>query len=147
MKKYIGIKVVEAKPLTLGFYNEYRGWTIPADEDPTTEGYLVKYPDGYESWCPKGQFEEHNSNMENLCFSRALYILKQGAKLTRTNWNAPGQYVYIVPAHTVENSGPQCLDVPYIKYRDYAEIKTAQGDIAKWVPSIGDTLAEDWQVI
>ena len=35
MKRYIGTKIIEAEPLTLGDYNLYRGWQIPADEDPT----------------------------------------------------------------------------------------------------------------
>lgn len=29
--------------MTRGDYNNYRGWTIPKDEDPKDEGYLVKY--------------------------------------------------------------------------------------------------------
>jgi len=58
MKHYIGVKEIDAKPMTRGDYNKYRGWTIPADENPGDEGYLVKYPDGYESWSPKEVFEE-----------------------------------------------------------------------------------------
>lgn len=52
MKKYIGVKQVEAKPMTRGEYNDYQGWTVPADENPADEGYLVKYEDGYVSWSP-----------------------------------------------------------------------------------------------
>ena len=29
MKKYVGVKLIEAKPMTRGDYNNYRGWTIP----------------------------------------------------------------------------------------------------------------------
>lgn len=57
MKKYVGTKVIEAKLMTRGDYNNYRGWKIPADENPEDKGYLVKYPDGYESWSPAGVFE------------------------------------------------------------------------------------------
>lgn len=53
MKKYVGVKLIEAKPMTRGDYNNYRGWTIPKDEDPKDEGYLVKYSNDYESWSPK----------------------------------------------------------------------------------------------
>lgn len=52
MQKYIGVKLVEAKPMTRGDYNKFRGWTIPADENPNDEGYVVKYEDGYVSWSP-----------------------------------------------------------------------------------------------
>lgn len=58
MQTYIGTKIIQAEPLTLGAYNERRGWTIPADEDPAREGYFVSYPDGYVSWSPKEVFEE-----------------------------------------------------------------------------------------
>ena len=57
MKKYIGTKLIEAKPMTRGEYNEYRGWTIPPDENPGDPGYLVKYSDSYESWSPKDVFD------------------------------------------------------------------------------------------
>ena len=58
MKTYIGVKKIDAAPMNLGDYNKYRGWEIPADEDPAKEGYLVKYSDNYESWSPKEVFEE-----------------------------------------------------------------------------------------
>ena len=57
MKKYIGTKLIEAKPMTLGEYNVFRGWKIPDNEDPAREGYLVQYPDSYVSWSPKEIFE------------------------------------------------------------------------------------------
>ena len=58
MKKYIGCKLLKAEPMTRGAYNEYRGWTIPEDEDPAEPGYFVRYPDGYVSWSPKPVFEQ-----------------------------------------------------------------------------------------
>ncbi len=58
MNKYIGTKLLQAKPINLGDYNKYRGWIIPENENPKKEGYLVKYPDGYESWSPKEIFEK-----------------------------------------------------------------------------------------
>tara|TARA_Y100001968_G_C19154440_1_gene617720 strand:- start:294 stop:722 length:429 start_codon:yes stop_codon:yes gene_type:complete len=66
MNTYIGRKTIMAKPMTLGEYNTYRGWGIPEDEDPSTEGYLVEYTDGgkanhpdhegYISWSPADVF-------------------------------------------------------------------------------------------
>jgi len=58
MKSYIGIKKIEAKPMTRGAYNDYRGWIIPENENPADEGYVIEYYDGYVSWSPKKQFEE-----------------------------------------------------------------------------------------
>ncbi|WP_287994199.1 hypothetical protein [Acidiphilium sp.] len=67
MKSYIGTKAVKARPMDRGSYNAYRGWDVPADEDPADEGYLVEYIDGgkanhpahegYISWSPKDVFE------------------------------------------------------------------------------------------
>ncbi len=66
MKKYVGTKILEAEQMRRGEYNTYRGWTIPENENPEDEGYLVKYEDGYESWSPKDAFEqsytEYNPN-------------------------------------------------------------------------------------
>ena len=58
MEQYIGTKMIQAEAVTRGAYNLYRGWTIPPDENPEDEGFLVQYPDGYESWSPKSVFEE-----------------------------------------------------------------------------------------
>ena len=63
MKTYIGCKKIEAKPMTRGEYNKFRGWTIPKDENPADEGYLVKYSDDYISWSPKDAFEEAYSEI------------------------------------------------------------------------------------
>lgn len=67
MKTFIGVKIIKGKEMTLGEYNLYRGWDIPADEDPEREGYLVEYNDpngknhpdhdGYISWSPADQME------------------------------------------------------------------------------------------
>ena len=57
MKQYIGIKVVAARPMTRGDYNIFRGWQIPADEDPADEGYVMKYENGHVLWLPKDMFE------------------------------------------------------------------------------------------
>ncbi len=66
--RYIGTKTVDAQPMTRGVYNEYQGWTIPPNENPADEGYLVEYLEGgkpnhgnhmgYISWSPKDVFEK-----------------------------------------------------------------------------------------
>lgn len=56
-KEYIGTKRLRAEPMTRGGYNLFRGWDIPEGEDPTDEGYIVMYEDGYISWSPKRVFE------------------------------------------------------------------------------------------
>lgn len=67
MQRFIGTKTILARPITRGEYNAYRGWTSPAGEDQSAQGYLVEYTDGgtpndprhmgYISWSPKEQFD------------------------------------------------------------------------------------------
>lgn len=57
MEDYVGTKVITAKSMNRGEYYELRGWTMPANENPSDSGYLVKYEDGYISWSPKEVFE------------------------------------------------------------------------------------------
>ena len=67
MKQYIGTKVINAMPMNRQDYNDFRGWTLPEDENGEDEGYLVEYIDGgkantsqyagYVSWSPKEVFE------------------------------------------------------------------------------------------
>ena len=62
MKLYRSHKQVHAEPMARGDYNDYKGWKIPADENPDDEGYLVIYnrgtEDHYESWSPKHIFDD-----------------------------------------------------------------------------------------
>lgn len=57
MKNYIGIEEIKAEPMTRGAYNLYRGWQIPADEDPSDKGYIIKHTNGHMQWLPKEIFE------------------------------------------------------------------------------------------
>ena len=58
MQKCIGVERFEARHMTCGDYNVYRGRKIPADENPADERYLINYADGYEKWITKETFEE-----------------------------------------------------------------------------------------
>lgn len=57
MKKYIGTKVIMAKPMTIVEAQKVLGREIkPITKE--TDGYLVEYKDGYKSWSPKSVFDE-----------------------------------------------------------------------------------------
>lgn len=99
MKDYIGVKVVAAEPMSRGEYNEYRGWQIPRDENPEDEGYHIRYPDGYESWCPKKQFEEAYRKCDNMTFGIAIEAMKKGNKVARRGWNGKGMFVVYQKAY------------------------------------------------
>ena len=66
MAKYVGVKVVDAVPMTRNVFNrDVKG--IPEDilakmleiNSEDKEGYLVTYEDGYASWSPKETFDKH----------------------------------------------------------------------------------------
>ena len=143
--------MLEAKPMNLGDYNKYRGWTIPANENPLKDGYLVKYKDGYESWSPKDVFEESYRDCMGMSFGIAVELAKKGVKIAREGWNGRGMFVYYVPA----NSYKSCTEIGssiadengMVSYEPYFAIRNVKGTVSTWVPSINDCLAEDWIIV
>ncbi|QFH68104.1 hypothetical protein FR773_26095 (plasmid) [Leclercia adecarboxylata] len=66
MPLYIGTLYANATLMSRATYNEFRGWTLPANEQGDEVGYLVINPqgksntphaEGYASWIPKDLFE------------------------------------------------------------------------------------------
>lgn len=154
MKQYIGTKMIEAIPMTRGDYNIYRGWQIPADENPEDEGYLVEYEGGYQSWSPKDVFEDAYRDCMGLTFGIAVELLKKGCKVARKGWNGRGMFVVYqkgysqgIPCNkqTAEAWGMNEGD-PFV-CNPYLQIKNVNGSHSMWVPSIGDVLAEDWVIV
>ena len=98
MKQYIGTKIINAKPMTRQEYNDFRGWTLPSDENGADEGYIVEYVDGgkantneftgYVSWSPKDVFEKAYRENGKLTFGDALVHLKAGKKVARKTVSA-----------------------------------------------------------
>lgn len=146
MEKYIGTKQIEAEPMTIGDYNKYRGWEIPAFENPADEGYLVKYPDGYISWSPKKRFEEAYRKLGEMNFGHALELLKRGEKVARKGWNGKGMFLFLATGKQFEsdNLGDQLPEI----VNDVICMKTAQNTICiGWLASQTDMLAEDWKIV
>lgn len=84
-------------------------------------------------------------------FGKALEAMKEGKRVTRTNWNGKGQYVFIadnVEFHTdadiSEFSGP---DVAVFVAPMFV-LRTAQGNLQPgWLATQSDLLAEDWYAV
>lgn len=140
MKKYLGVKMIEAKPMNLGDYNRYKSWTIPEDEDPMKEGYMVVYPDGYVSWSPKEIFEEAYREISGLTFGLAVEAMKKGARVARKGWNGKGMWIEL----SEYGKGAMYKDRPL---HPHILMATAQGDFVPWLASQTDMLAEDWEVV
>ena len=157
---HYGTKAVWAKPMTLGEYNSYQGWDIPADQDPETEGYLVEYidggkpnhpdHDGYISWSPKEVFVKAYTSDGKLPFSAALAAMKAGKRVWRKAWKE--EYIYYVPPGNYpasRNSNNTMVEdfsggVPYTAY---IAKKTYDGYVTPWVPTQEDMLQSDWSII
>ena len=60
MDKYIGVKLVEAAPMSKYEFYEKRGLPV---NDIDAPGYEVIYEDGYQSWSPKDVFEKAYKGM------------------------------------------------------------------------------------
>jgi hypothetical protein len=161
MKQYIGVKVINAKPMTRLEYNCFRGWDVPADENPDDEGFLVEYTDGgkantkefegYVSWSPKEVFEKAYFETDGMTFGLAIEAMKMGFMVSRAGWNGKGMFVYYVgDDHYPAKS--QAAKVFYgengfVPYRAYIAMKTVDDVVVPWVASQTDLLADDWSVV
>ena len=96
-KTYVGTKRLKGWPMNKAEYCAYRDWTVPADEDPNEEGFLVEYLDGgkpndsrhegYISWSPKDVFEKaYKEEQEETFLDRLIKEEEQlGEKITGLN--------------------------------------------------------------
>lgn len=170
MTPYIGVKLINAKPMTRAEYNAFRGWTMPADENPDDAGFLVEYTDGgrgntdlyagYVSWSPADVFARAYRQTSGMTFGLALEALKLGKKVARAGWNGKGMWlslsghtasIRMVPAggfwsennaDFARSCGGAAPVLPCIT------MKTATGEILMgWLASQTDMLAEDWAIV
>ncbi len=103
MKRYIGVKEINATPMNRRDYNTFRGWDLPSNENGDDEGFLVEYIDGgspntpdykgYVSWSPKDVFERAYQPSNGMTFGLALEALKKGHKVARGGWNGKGMWL------------------------------------------------------
>ncbi len=154
MKQYIGTKMIHARPMTRGAYNEYRGWTIPADENPEDDGYLVRYPDGYESWSPKAVFDAAYRLTDGMSFGLAIEAAKQGKKIARSGWNGKGMWVIYrtgypdgIPCNKNTADAVGIPEGTLFKVRPYLQMKCVDGSFQMWLASQSDILADDWYIV
>ena len=84
-------------------------------------------------------------------FGDAIRAMKAGKKVARAGWNGKGMFVFLVAGSNFAVSRPPLLGIfeegHQITYRPHIDIKNVDGSVSTWVPSIGDVLAEDWQIV
>lgn len=167
MKRYIGVKEINATPMSRAAYNLFRGWQLPADENGEDEGYLVEYIDGgqantatykgYVSWSPKDVFERAYKPTEGMTFGLALEALKKGCKVARKGWNGKGMWLILVPGQkevALRQGTPygdalaltSCEILPHIDmWTTNAHGRRAM--LPGWLASQTDMLSDDWEVV
>ncbi|HBY1960140.1 TPA: DUF2829 domain-containing protein [Raoultella ornithinolytica] len=154
MTQHIGVKLINAFPMTRLAYNDFRGWQLPADENGADEGYLVEYLDGgkpntdrfdgYVSWSPKEVFEKAYRPVSGLSFGLAIEALKQGKKVARAGWNGKGMWLKLVPADIADKVA---FEYEALDGAPWIGMKTADDKFVPWLASQTDVLAEDWQIV
>lgn len=154
LKKYIGTKVVEARPM-----NEIDAESIGyarknSDNHEWRNGYHVRYtnPDGsfYDSWSPKNVFEKAYHEVKGMNFGEVIEALKTGLAVKRKSWSG-GKFLYYVPAA----SYPAMTDVAKsimneerkVSYKEYIAIRCKDGDVGFYTPTQCDVLANDWELV
>lgn len=172
MKQHIGVKLINAKPMTRQEYNDFRGWQLPADENGADEGFLVEYLDGgkgntdlyagYVSWSPAEVFNRAYRQTDGLTFGLAIEALKAGHKVARRGWNGKGMWLSLscdgereIPAENfwsphnaqfARDNGGTAIVLPSITMKT----TNAQGRVAilmGWLASQTDMLSEDWEIV
>ena len=145
MKTYIGTKIIDARPMTRGEYNIFRGWQIPENENPEDEGYLVKYPDGYISWSPKEVFEEAYRECDSMPFGLAIEAMKKGKKVKRKGWNGKNQYIQLATNISYVTADKEIVNCEHDAIGNHAIAFVGTSGIQMgWLASQADMLADDW---
>ncbi len=160
MPKYIGTKVVQAKPMTMTEAQNVLGREIkPATVEE--DGYLVKYKDGYKSWSPKSVFDAAYRKLGEMDFGKVIEALKCGLAVRRKGWNGKGMFVVKqIPSHiecgiipTMQSLPQSAKDIllsrenAHIDYTNQMLIINSEGRADSWVPSASDVFAEDWEIV
>jgi hypothetical protein len=169
METYIGTKLIKAAPMTRAAYNDYRGWTLPENENGEDAGYLVEYIDGgkpnddrhegYISWSPVDVFDNAYRLTNQLTFGQALEALKAGQRIARAGWNGKDMWVALSgPLEGRNIAFENFWSKPCSEFARYnggsatvlpcINMKTADGKILMgWLASQTDMLADDWVII
>lgn len=145
MERFIGTKIVHAEPMTRGEYNKFRGWQIPADENPDDPGYKVVYPDDYVSWTPADAFEEAYRQCDAMPFSLAIEAVKKGKRAARKGWNGKNQYIELAMNISYVNASGEVVDCDHdaIGSTAIAFVGTSGVQLG-WLATQSDMLADDW---
>jgi hypothetical protein len=118
-------------------------WVIPQETFESTYVEVVGANEGITT--------EELADMEaEFGFDIAVCLLKEGEKVARKGWNGANMFAYYVPPASYPARMTAIKGVfedDLVPYRGYFALKTVQNDVATWVPSGSDILAEDWVIV
>lgn len=84
-------------------------------------------------------------------FSDALIAIKEGKRLSRKGWNGKGMFVFLVPGSNFKVNREPLLSIlgegTEVSYRPHIDLRQPDGAIGVWQPSMGDVMADDWQIV
>lgn len=167
---HFGTKQILALAMTRLDYNEYRGWTLPDDEDGTDAGYLVEYVDGgatnhpdhagYISWSPADVFDNAYKASGDMSFGHAIEAMKLGHKVARAGWNGKEMWVALTSGssfaaenaklgHAAYHRAMECPEPETpINLLPHIDMRAADGSmVVGWLASQTDMLADDWGLV
>ena len=84
-------------------------------------------------------------------FESALSLIKEGKQLKRSGWNGKDQFVFLVDGSVFTVNRPPLLGLfpegTEVTYRPHIDMKYQDGTVGVWLASMGDLMAEDWEII
>lgn len=142
MKRYIGTKIIEAKPGTMaeaqalkyGCPVETQKKIFQESGTKDREGYIVKYPDGYISFSPKEVFEEAYRECGGVTFGLALEAVKKGKGMRLPQWKPD---VVIRAQFPDEHSK---MTAPYL----YVESRFGR---VPWKETMIELFSDEWEIV
>ena len=140
MQKYIGTKIIEAEPC--------KAWKDTKLHKADEDGYKVRYPDGYESWSPKGVFEEAYRPTDCMSFGLAIEAMKKGKKVARRGWNGKNQHIELATRISYMTAEGVFVNVEHEAIGNKAIAFCGTSGVQMgWLASQADMLADDWEVV
>lgn len=142
MAKFIGVKMIEAVPMTAREAND-KGYRI-GNHSFEEDGYEVTYPEGYKSWSPAKEFEKAYYKLEDPAgdvlkendikrFIKDIENVKVGTKTTNTTltcltgFEVHGQAACVKPENLDLNVGAN-----YARIKAEDKIWEGLGFVLQW---------------
>ena len=148
MRQYIGTKIIEAEPANRIDGKIFSIYDMCPTGAVVEHGYKVRYPDGYESWSPKGVFEEAYRPTDCMSFGLAIEAMKKGKKVARRGWNGKNQHIELATRISYMTADSVFVNVEHEAIGNKAIAFCGTSGVQMgWLASQADMLADDWEVV